>query len=86
MATKLYVQASTACGRKSRNQDCVLYGTELLQGNSSVDPDAWGRLAGEEVFTAGERRLILAVMDGISGGNEGEWASWETGRPSSAGN
>ena len=80
MATKLYVQAATACGRKSRNQDCVLYGTELLQGNSSVDPDAWGRLAGEEVFTAGEKRLMLAVMDGISGGNAGEWASRETGR------
>lgn len=80
MATKLYVQASTACGRKSRNQDCVLYGTELLQGNSSVDPDAWGRLMGEAVFTAGEKRLMLAVMDGISGGNAGEWASRETGR------
>ncbi len=80
MATKLYVQAATACGRKSRNQDCVLYGTELLQENPSVDLEAWGRLIGEAVFTAGERRLILAVMDGISGGNAGEWASWETGR------
>lgn len=80
MATKLYVQAATACGRKSRNQDCVLYGTELLQENPSVDLEAWGRLIGEAVFTAGEKRLILAVMDGISGGNAGEWASWETGR------
>ena len=58
----------------------MLYGTELLQENPSVDLEAWGRLIGEAVFTAGERRLILAVMDGISGGNAGEWASWETGR------
>lgn len=77
MAIKLYVQAATAHGRKYRNQDCVLYGTKILQENRSVDMDAWGRLSDEAAFTSGDKMLAFSVTDGMSGGIAGEWASRE---------
>ena len=45
MLTKLYVQTATAHGRKNKNQDCMLYGTKILQENAAVDLEARGMLA-----------------------------------------
>lgn len=80
MLTKLYVQTATAHGRKNKNQDCILYGTKILQENAAVDLEARGMLVDFETFTTGEEGLLFAVADGISGGEAGERASRESCR------
>lgn len=71
MLTKLYVQTATAHGRKNKNQDCMLYGTKILQENAAVDLEARGMLVDFDTFTTGEEGLLFAVADGISGGEAG---------------